>query len=100
METRTTSAHSSGVPRVGPAGLPRYGCGVPLKAAAGQATTIKLQTKLMVKCLCLSLPLRQFLPRFLRIRAFDLLENDECRLCIIGRLRPLAELVERQAHVE
>ena len=34
---------SYGVPRVGPAGLPRYG-GVPLKAAAGQATATKLQT--------------------------------------------------------
>ena len=27
-----------------PAGLPRYGCGVPRKAAAGQATATKLQT--------------------------------------------------------
>ena len=55
---------------------------------------------LMVKCLFLSLPFRQFLPRLLRIRAFDLLENLKCRLCMIDRLWPLAELVERQAHVE
>jgi hypothetical protein len=43
MHVRIDLAHSVGVPRVGPAGLPRYG-GVPLKAAAGRATVVKLQT--------------------------------------------------------
>jgi hypothetical protein len=39
----TTFAHSSGVPRVGLLAS-RAMVGVPLKAAAGQATTVKLQT--------------------------------------------------------
>ena len=40
----TAFLFSSGVPRVGPAGLPRY-VGAPLKAEAGRATTaVRLQT--------------------------------------------------------
>ena len=51
MRSRTASAHSSGVPRVGPAGLPRCAFWAPLKAAAGQATTIKLQTNREFQCM-------------------------------------------------
>jgi hypothetical protein len=42
---------SSGVPRVGPAGLPRYGRGHHSRAAAGRATAVKLQTNREFQCL-------------------------------------------------
>jgi len=47
MQARTASAHSSGAASR-PAGLPRYGRGAAL-GAAGRATAVKLQTKLMAE---------------------------------------------------
>jgi hypothetical protein len=49
-KTRTTSVHSSGVPRVGPAGLPRL-VGVAHPAAAGPATMIGQQINRVFQCL-------------------------------------------------
>jgi hypothetical protein len=50
MQARTASAHSSGVPRVG-LRASRAMVGAPHQAAAGQATAVKLQTKLMAEYL-------------------------------------------------